>query len=341
MQILSIQELKKNTSESSLTAAVHVQLSQYTERTTSSGKPFLVVTFTDATEQLELRIWDTLPQFQAISQLDKHCFLSLEGDWIQNKYGVDGVHWSMRKLEQSEIDTLLTGDEKTRRKQERDWQYILDQTASISDPRLHSLCKIFISEHGSRFRRTAGARRIHHARRGGLVEHVAQMMRSAVALTTVYEHMNLDLLLSAILFHDCGKMWENSYDEQSFAQNYELMGEMLGHIPIGIQITVKLWDTMTNAPEAEAFKTMTPKSDLVKMHLLHLIASHHGSYEFGSPTLPRTPEAMLLHHIDNIDAKLETMHDTYNTAPELAPNILQKQFPLPANLVQPLEHFKG
>jgi 3'-5' exoribonuclease len=164
------------------------------------------------------------------------------------------------------------------------------------------------------------------------------MMRSAKAICTVYTDLNSDLLITGILFHDCGKMWENTYPETGFAQPYDLQGEMLGHIPLGIDLCGKLWNEMvTNAPESWA--DLFPLNEDVRIHLLHLIASHHGTYEFGSPTLPRTPEAIALHYIDNLDAKYEMFKQAYNAAPELAPGIQQKQFPLPANLVAPLAAF--
>ncbi|MFC4990864.1 HD domain-containing protein [Rubritalea tangerina] len=209
---------------------------------------------------------------------------------------------------------------------------------SIHDPRLHTLCQNFIQSHGILFQRTAAARKNHHARRGGLVEHVAQMMRSAKAISTVYTDLNLDLLIAGILFHDCGKMWENTYPETGFAQPYDIQGEMLGHIPLGIDLCGRLWSAMmTDAPDD--WNELFPLSEDVRIHLLHLIASHHGTYEFGSPTLPRTPEAIALHYIDNLDARYEMFKQGYNAAPELAPGIQQKQFPLPANLVAPLAHF--
>ena len=77
----------------------------------------------------------------------------------------------------------------------------------------------------------------------------------------------------------------------------------------------------------------------MRLHLLHLIASHHGQYDFGSPTLPRTPEAHASHYIDNLDAKLEMVKDAYDKANELAPGIYERQFPLPAPLVNPLAKF--
>jgi 3'-5' exoribonuclease len=199
---------------------------------------------------------------------------------------------------------------------------------------------MFLDQHGEKFRRTAAARKNHHARRGGMIEHVAQMMRSAVAISSVYPELNQDLLIAGVLFHDSGKLWENSYAERGFTQPYDMQGEMLGHIPLGISLVDKLWEQMISScvETAEVWGKLTPSNDEVRIHLLHLVASHHGTHEFGSPTLPRTPEAQILHHIDNIDAKFEMMKQAYKSAPELAPDIQERQFPLPANLIKPLAH---
>jgi len=168
-------------------------------------------------------------------------------------------------------------------------------------------------------------------------------MRSAAALSTVYTDLNLDLLIAGILFHDCGKLWENSYPEDGFSQPYDLEGEMLGHIPLGLTLVTELWHKMIAkqqaTPSLSQWDQLTPATDHVRIHLLHLIAAHHGTHEFGSPTLPRTPEAHALHHIDNLDAKYEMLSQAYRQAPELAPGILERQFPLPANLITPLPTF--
>ena len=339
MQSLSISQLKKNTSDTPCSAEIDVQLQKCVTKTTKSGKPYLEVIFTDTTDQFTLKIWENLPQFQSIQELPIESFLRLKGDWVQNQYGIDGVRWELRLLNQGEIDSFLTGDPQTRELQENDWQDILTLTSSIADPRLNSLCTLFIQKHGEAFRRTAAARKNHHARRGGIVEHVAQMMRCAAAICTVYTDLNRDLLIAGVLFHDCGKLWENTYPETGFTQPFNLEGEMLGHIPLGIKLAEELWnELLENNPHASDWGNLTPSNSDVKIHLLHLIASHHGTHEFGSPTLPRTPEAYALHHIDNLDAKYEMFKQAYRTAPEIAPNIQERQSPLPANLVKPLPH---
>jgi 3'-5' exoribonuclease len=116
---------------------------------------------------------------------------------------------------------------------------------------------------------------------------------------------------------------------------------MLGHIPLGIELVNKLWRDVAEGPKAKGWLTLEPASETVRLHLLHLVASHHGEYQFGSPTLPRTPEAIALHYVDNLDAKLEMMKDAYTQANQLADGIYEKQFPLPANLVEPLLHFEA
>ena len=193
---------------------------------------------------------------------------------------------------------------------------------------------------GDRFRRTAAARKNHHARRGGLVEHVAQMMRSASMVCAVYPELNRDLMLAGVLFHDCGKLWENSYPEDGFSQIHSLHGEMLGHIPLGIELVNKLWRDLLDASEFEPFSKCKPSTEEVRVHLLHLIGSHHGQLEFGSPILPKTPEAYALHHIDNLDAKMEMLRDAYAQATEVAPGIYDRVFPLSANLIRPLRDYE-
>jgi len=212
--------------------------------------------------------------------------------------------------------------------------------STLVDPRLKALADRFVSDFGPKLRRAAAARKNHHARRGGLVEHVAQMMRAADAICGVYPELNRDLMIAGVLFHDCGKLWENQYAERGFSQGHTLHGEMLGHIPLGIELVNKLWREVTESPAARGWLTLEPASETVRLHLLHLIASHHGEYQFGSPVLPRTPEAMALHHIDNLDAKLEMTRAAYATAPRIAEGIYEKQFPLPANLVEPLPAFE-
>lgn len=336
MSPITIATAKEQCGEVPTIAAIHAQLQSRTVKTTKAGKPYLEIIFADSTGNFALKIWSDSAAYGPAEELQSGVILRLEAEWTQNQYGLNPANLRWDHLDESAISDFLSGDPELREKQDRDFADIRRLCDSIADPRLHGLCALFFEQMGERFRRTAAARKNHHARRGGLAEHVAQMMRSADALCPIYPELNRDLLLAGVLFHDCGKLWENSYPMDGFAQIHSIHGEMLGHIPLGIEFVNKLWNDLLDSADAESWKALKPSSEMTRLHLLHLIGSHHGQYEFGSPVLPRVPEAFALHYIDNLDAKLEMLRDAYSQATEVAPGIYDRVFPLPSNLVRPL-----
>ncbi|MFU8893088.1 MAG: 3'-5' exoribonuclease YhaM family protein [Luteolibacter sp.] len=340
MTTCTIAQLKTSTGEDPLELAVPCQFQSAGARSTKAGKPYLELTFADATDQFTIKLWSDSPLYADAEALAPNTFLRLEGRWTRGEYGIDVKQLRWHALDENAIADFLQGDPETRARQQQDLTDIRNFCATITDPRLHALCAHFLDTMGEHFARTAAAKKNHHARRGGLVEHVAQMMRSANALCGVYPELNRDLLITAVLFHDVGKLWENSYPADGFAQQQSIYGEMLGHIPLGIELVNKLWQDVSSTTEAESWDAHKPSNAHVRLHLLHLIASHHGQFEFGSPTLPRTPEAYALHHIDNLDAKLEMVRCAYQTARETTPGIHERVFPLPAPLVRPLLAFQ-
>jgi len=336
---ISIRQLSQIAGESAISAIIDTQVQSCTTKTTRNGKPYLELSLADSTGSFTLKIWSDRPQFNTCQELPKSSFLRLTGEWTQNQYGIDSTHWDFRLLNEAETQNFLAGDPETAKRQHSDWKAITDFLAELKDPRLKALCNTFVEEYEERFRRTAAARKNHHARRGGLVEHVAQMMRLANSVCQVYPDLNQDLLISSVLFHDSGKLWENTYPENGFAQIHNLHGEMMGHISLGIELVNKLWRPLQEKHSNEWLE-LEPTSEDVRIHLLHLIASHHGQLEFGSPVLPKTPEAMVLHHIDNIDAKFEMMRDSYATSELIIPGVYERRFPLPTSLVEPLPAFE-
>jgi 3'-5' exoribonuclease len=337
---MTILDLKQQAGDTPTAAAIDAQLQTRVEKTTKKGDPYLELTFADATASFTLKVWSNHRQLEAAQSLALGTPLLLEGKWTQNQYGIDSSGWSFRPLNKSEEAEFLSGDPATRERQDKDWADIVGMLSEIRDPRLKGLCDSFVAQFEDRFRRAAAAKKNHHARRGGLIEHVAQMMRSATAICGVYPKLNRDLITTGVLFHDCGKLWENNYPESGFAQNVSIYGEMLGHIPLGIELANKLWHSLLDSDSAKDWVSLDPANEQVRLHLLHLIASHHGELAFGSPTLPRTPEAFALHYIDNLDAKYEMLRMAYESAGELAPGIYERKFPLPAPLVEPLSHFE-
>lgn len=340
MSVITISSLKEQAGEVPLIASVTAQLQSRAVKSTKGGKPYFDLVFADATGSLGLKVWSDTPLHSMAGELALNSIVRLDGEWTQNQYGINGSSVSWTLLDDSSIADFLAGDPVVRRKQEKDFADISAFCESLADPRLKKLCSHFLATMGDRFRRTAAARKNHHARRGGLVEHVAQMMRCADAVSVLYPELNRDLMIAGVLFHDCGKLWENSYPEDGFGQIHSRYGEMLGHIPLGIELANKLWHDLMGASEFEAYSACKPGNEDVRLHLLHLIASHHGQLEFGSPVLPKTPEAYALHYIDNLDAKMEMLRDAYPQASEVAPGIYERVFPLSANLIKPLGDFE-
>ncbi len=334
MERMTVRELERRAAAGPVEAILRVQLEAVRSRLTKQDKEYLELEFTDGEGRLPLRVWADHPLHTQAAQLRERDFLELGGRWtFRDPYGLEPGRLSLRALGEEEKEALLHGSAGRRERQDADYRCIEEYVSGMRDPRLGGLASRFLTEYGERFRRTAAAREFHHARRGGLVEHVAQMLRSADALCGVYTEIHRDLLLAGVLFHDCGKLWENSCDKDGFAMPYQEVGELIGHIACGMELVNRLWRDLEEAGELERWSAWVPGNDDVRLHLLHLIAAHHGTQEFGSPVVPRTPEAMLLHFVDNIDAKMEMMAEGYLRGRKLAPRIFQRVRPLPGNLV--------
>jgi 3'-5' exoribonuclease len=142
------------------------------------------------------------------------------------------------------------------------------------------------------YRIAPAAKHVHHAYLGGLIEHVLSVCNLCRVTAAHYKYVDLDLMLTGAVLHDVGKVAELTYD-RSFG--YSTEGQLVGHIIIGLRL---LHDKLQRFPDFPS-----------KLRVLveHMIVSHHGELEFGSPKVPMFPEALLLHHLDNLDSKMESM----------------------------------
>jgi Predicted HD-superfamily hydrolase len=342
MQLLTLKEIRQAVPQGPLEARVRVQLETVASKLTREQKPYCELTLADGGDRMTLRVWSDHPNYKACDSMESGDFVEITGEFYQHQqYGLDVRRWTSRPLSSDEQANLLQGPAELRAKQATDWEFIVATTAAIRDPRLYALCAEFVAQHGARFRNTAGARTYHHARRGGLVEHTAQMMRVAAQIAPLYPQLNLDLLVAGILFHDCGKLWENHLPETGFSMPFDELGEMVGHIGIGLEVVNSLWRKLEADGRAVEWRKLSPPMEDCRLHLLHLIASHHGEPQFGSPVYPKTPEAMALNYIDNLDARLEMFFAGYPIAKPLASRIFERVRPLPGNLVKALEKFSG
>ncbi|MDQ3622243.1 MAG: HD domain-containing protein [Verrucomicrobiota bacterium] len=340
MELLTIALLKRAAQAERGEARIHAQVEALAQKVTREGKPFFEIGFADAEAKLTLRAWHDAPVYGCCEHLKVGDFVEISGEFTYGSpFGVEARRWSCRPLSEQERDALLAGPPELCARQGADFAQIQQSMESLADPRMRGLAQLFLRDFEERFRRTAAARQNHHARRGGLVEHVAQMLRSADAIAGAYPGLNRDLLLTGVLFHDCGKLWENALPPDGFTMPFHERGEMLGHITIGIEVVNTLWRKLMETPEAAGWAALQPGTEQVRLHLLHLIASHHGELQFGSPVVPKTPEAWALHYIDNLDARLEMLAVGYQTSRALAPRIQERVRPLPGNLVSRLSHY--
>jgi 3'-5' exoribonuclease len=165
----------------------------------------------------------------------------------------------------------------------------------ISNPQLKALAGEFLADAPlmEKFKATPGGVKLHHDCIGGLLEHTHNMLRVAVAILPLYPNVQADLVLTGIFLHDMGKTEELSYD-MAFA--YTDSGQLIGHIAQ----TLLMINRKTDALAAKGMRIDKAILDALD----HIILSHHGEYEFGSPKLPATPEAFMVYYIDDLDAKL-------------------------------------
>ena len=320
----------------SVQGTVQVCIVQKQPRTTRNGKPYLEVQLADTEASFSLKVWEDVPWYPSIQRAVLGTGLAIQGAWSNSSFGLEVSGASVRPLTPEEEELLLIGSAELQERQQSDWEQILKLAGTVRDPRMAALCNALLEAHEKRFRRAAAPRGYHHARRGGLVEHTAGVMRAANALCDVYPRINRDLVLTGALFHDCGKMWENGYAEHGLTMFYTDTGELLGHISLGIEVINKLWAGVCTEQRRKEWEKLSPPTEQVRLHLLHLVASHHGSLEYGSPVVPKTPEAFVLHHADDLDAKMEMLRGAYAESPQLSEHIRQRRAPLPGNVADPL-----
>jgi 3'-5' exoribonuclease len=183
------------------------------------------------------------------------------------------------------------------------WSTVGAYVSSFTNPHLRALLEAFMGDPqiAEAYRRAPAAKSLHHAFIGGLLEHVVSLMNLCESVAARYPQINRDLLLTGAFVHDIGKIHELTY-QRSFS--YTTKGQLLGHMIIELEM---LQEKVALVPDFPAeLRTL----------IEHLIISHHGKYEFGSPKLPMFPEALMLHYLDDLDSKMEAMRAHFERDPE-------------------------
>jgi 3'-5' exoribonuclease len=256
-----------------------------------TGEPYLALTLGDRSGQLEAKMWDNVEEvLEAFEQDD---FLKIKGliNKYKNRFQLT-IH-KLRKLGESEID-FADYLPKTTKDIDQLWQALAGFVASIQNPYLKSLVQAFMAdpEIAAAYRNAPAAKTLHHAYIGGLLDHVVSLFRSCDLICKNYPQVNRDLLFTGAFLHDIGKIHELTYN-RSFS--YTTKGQLLGHMIIELEMLQAKLALLPGFP------------DELKTLIEHLIISHHGQYDFGSPKLPMFPEALMLHYLDDLDSKMEAM----------------------------------
>src|ERR1700686_104617 len=266
-----------------------------------SGEPYLALTLADRCGQIEAKMWDNVED--AIDAFEQDDFLKIKGllNKYKNRFQLT-IH-KLRKLGESEVD-FADYLPKTTKNVDELWHTLEEFVSSIGDPHLKLLVRSFMTdtEIAAASRNAPAAKTLHHAYIGGLLDHVVSLFRSCDLLCRNYPQVNRDLLLTGAFLHDIGKIHELSYN-RSFS--YTSRGQLLGHMIIELEMLQAKLVQLQGFP------------DSLKTLVEHLIISHHGQYDFGSPKLPMFPEALLLHYLDDLDSKMEAMRAHFEREADL------------------------
>ncbi len=260
-------------------------------RQKKSGELYLSLLLGDRTGELDAKMWDNVAE--VVDAFDRDDFVKVKGliQVFHNRPQLT-VH-KMRRMDDSEIEF---GDyfPSSRRDPAEMWKELRQIVEDIRNPHLRALLEAMFDDEeiARRYRLAPAAKQIHHAFLGGLIEHVLSLCALARMTALHYPSVDVDLVLTGALLHDIGKIYELNY-ERGFSYSSE--GQLLGHINIGLRMIA---DKLRGLPDF-------PRE--LRMLVEHLILSHHGQLEFGSPKLPQFPEAMLLHYLDDMDSKMECM----------------------------------
>ncbi|HEX8816236.1 MAG TPA: OB-fold nucleic acid binding domain-containing protein [Terriglobales bacterium] len=256
-----------------------------------TGEPYLALTLGDRTGQIEAKMWDNVED--ALDRFEQDDFVKVKGllNKYKNRFQIT-IH-KLRKLDEAEVD-FADFLPKTKFDIGELWKTLAGFVATFQDPNLKALVELFMSDPdiAEAYRTAPAAKTLHHAFIGGLLEHVVSLFRSCDLISRNYPQINRDLLLTGAFLHDIGKIHELTHN-RSFS--YTTRGQLLGHMIIELEM---LQAKLAQLPEFP---------DQLKTLVEHMIISHHGQYEFGSPKLPMFPEALMLHYLDDLDSKMHSM----------------------------------
>ena len=285
-------DIKENESVDSL-----FLVREKTSSITKTGNPYLKLRLGDRSGEIEGRIWTSAETFTESFQRDD--FVRVKGKAV---FFQDRLQVNVSRIDRVEEENVNLSDffPTTERDVDQMCDSLIQISQQVKNPHLRNLLNLFWSDRPflEGFKKAPASKQIHHAYLGGLMEHTLSLTQLVQKNAGHYEGLNVDLLMTGAILHDLGKVYELSY-QRSF--DYSDEGRLLGHILIGIE---KLEEKIRQLADF-------PKD--LSVLLKHLLLSHHGQYIYGSPKKPMTLEAMMLHHLDDMDAKVNGVRQFLKT----------------------------
>jgi 3'-5' exoribonuclease len=257
-------------------------------RSTREGKPFLRLELGDRSGAVEARLWDNVETVAPVFERDDIVKVQARVENYKNRLQL--VVERIRRAEPAEVD-LSDYFPHTAEDIEQLYGRLREHIAAIKNPWLSRLVSDVVEdpEISPRLKRAPAAKMMHHAFVGGLLEHIVSLCDLCRLAAQHYAELDVDLLLTGAILHDIGKLDELCYER---AIHYTDDGQLLGHIILGLEQVTERMNGIEGFP--------SDCKTLVK----HLLISHHGQYEFGSPKLPMFREALVLHYLDDLDSKM-------------------------------------
>jgi 3'-5' exoribonuclease len=263
-----------------------------------NGKPFLNLVLMDSSGEIETRIWEDAARHSG--QVVRDAIVQVQGR-VQSYQG--RLQVVVSEIEILREDQVVLADllPKLRLDPEALHATLLEQVGSMRDPFYQALAESILrddSEIVSRLKRAPAAKSMHHAYPGGLLEHIVSITRILDFLALHYgERVNRDLLFLGGFFHDIAKIWELTFERST---DYTTEGKLVGHLVMGVELV----DRKIRELEAQPGRIPGIFPEQKKLLVKHLILAHHGKLEYGSPVVPQTLEALIVHYIDDLDSKV-------------------------------------
>jgi 3'-5' exoribonuclease len=256
------------------------------------GSPYLNIRLKDKTGELDGKAWDNAIEFD--QQFKKGDIISIEGRAAIYK---NSIQISIVKIKKNEWEDIEPSDYLPAAKGDVEAMFneILTYVENIKTKSLQSLLQSFLHDEKTAelFKRAPAAKGFHHIYLGGLLDHTLSVVRLLDKVCDHYSGLNKDMVITGGILHDIGKIYEFSYDT---IIEYSDEGRLIGHIVMGVEMINKKIAEIPDFPGQLA------------LELRHIILSHHGEFEFGSPKRPKTLEALVVHYIDDLDAKFNAFH---------------------------------